>query len=419
MKLAILGADADALELARWAVEHGGHEIVAAYDSEARASELRYLAPRLRLTDNWEELFVSSVADAVIVGRGGREAAGRAGIDPAERRADQFRKLVQAAVPMIVVCPACEAIVGFEIEMIRRDVGAIIVPYVPGNWNPALNLVYNLAASGEQSEIGPLEQATFEREQADRSRDAVLLQLSRDISVLRGVIGFVQTVTASGPTPALGRDPLGPKPAQLPDLANLNVVLGGDEGLSARWSILPAAASSQGRLTLIGKRGRAVVTMPADGDWKYEVVQWKQTTQTFPHHAGTSHVFDWLQTEMQRDEATSFDLWSGYCRDQEAAEAVDRSLARGRTIELFGEEHTEEQSFKGIMAMGGCFMLVAAIAVLGLVVVVESLQLPIRELKLWRLWPVYLLVPIVVFLLLQFLHLAVKREDPAARPEAM
>jgi hypothetical protein len=48
-------------------------------------------------------------------------------------------------------------------------------------------------------------------------------------------------------------------------------------------------------------------------------------------------------------------------------------------------------------------------------VLVESLQLPalllpVRLLFIWRLWPVYLLVAIVIFLLMQFFQLAVKRE---------
>ena len=54
----------------------------------------------------------------------------------------------------------------------------------------------------------------------------------------------------------------------------------------------------------------------------------------------------------------------------------DRSLARGRTIELFNEEHTEEESFKGVMAMGGCLLLVMALGVLFVAVVVEGLRLP-------------------------------------------
>src|SRR4029077_4312375 len=97
------------------------------------------------------------------------------------------------------------------------------------------------------------------------------------------------------------------------------------------------------------------------------------------------------------EESYDENAWLAACRDQEAAEAVDRSLLRGRTIELFNESHSEEQSFKGVMAMGGCLLLVAALAVLFFVVLVESLQLPVHEFLIWRLWPVYLLVPIVVF----------------------
>src|SRR5262249_18937293 len=123
-----------------------------------------------------------------------------------------------------------------------------------------------------------------------------------------------------------------------------------------------------------------------------------------------AEVLFWQLTHAAAGEVPDEDAWLAVCRDQEAAEAVDRSLARGRTIELFNESHSEEQSFKGVMAMGGCLLLVAALFVLLLVVLVESLQLPIREFWVWRLWPVYLLVPIVVFLMLQLLQFAAKRE---------
>src|SRR5438046_4016248 len=122
-------------------------------------------------------------------------------------------------------------------------------------------------------------------------------------------------------------------------------------------------------------------------------------------------VFSWLTHAMETDEFYDADSWLAACRDQEAAEAVDRSLARGRTIELFNEEHTEEESFKGIMAMGGCLLLVMALGVLFVAVVVEGLRLPMRVWPLWRLWPFYLLVPIVAFLLLQLLQVVVKREE--------
>ncbi|HEX5103277.1 MAG TPA: hypothetical protein VFV87_05675, partial [Pirellulaceae bacterium] len=107
--------------------------------------------------------------------------------------------------------------------------------------------------------------------------------------------------------------------------------------------------------------------------------------------------------------------WLDACRDQEAAEAIDRSLARGRTIELFNEEHTEEESFKGVMAVGGCLLLLGALGVVLLATIVEGLQLPLRDWAAWQYWPVYLLAPIVVFLLLQVLQVAIRKHPPSLR----
>jgi hypothetical protein len=408
MKLALLGADADSIALVRWALEQRDHRLVVAYDSRVFAGTLSQLAPGVRVNNSWEELFLGSVADAVIVGRGGREEALDANIDPAERRADQLRKLTQAAVPMIVVCPACESIVGYEIEMIRRDTKAVIVPYVPGEWRAAFGELQDLVSWRENSPLGAIEQIVFQREQKDRSREAVLVQLARDVTLLRRLIGTIQTVTASGPPAAVGRDPLGPKVKELPSLANLSVSFTGDEGLTARWSIVPAARDEQANLSVIGERGSVDLEMPNEGDWSLVVNAEAESREPTPQRHEAEILF-WQLTHAAAGEVPDEDAWVAACRDQEAAETVDRSLARGRTIELFNESYSEEQSFKGVMAMGGCLLLVAALFVLLLVVLVESLQLPIRGFLVWRLWPVYLLVPIVVFLMLQLLQFAVKR----------
>src|SRR5215204_1873668 len=198
MKLALLGVDEDALHLLRWALIDGGHELIAAYDCGSQAEELRTIAPQITLGESWEALVLGSAADAVIVGRGGAGLAGETGIADSERRDKQLRKLAQAAVPMIVVCPACEAIVGFEIEMIRRDVGGIIVPYIPGDRYPGIASLENLASWGQTSPLGAVEQITFEREQADRSRGSVLLRFARDVTLLRHLMGTIRSVVASG-----------------------------------------------------------------------------------------------------------------------------------------------------------------------------------------------------------------------------
>lgn len=411
MKLAILGADAESIELARWAIEQGNHQLVVAYDSESQVTRLSQLSPHVRANSSWEELFLEAVADAVIIGRGGKEAAIAINIDPAERRADQLRKLVQAAVPLIVVCPPCEAIIGFEIEMIRRDVRGVIVPYVPGSLETIVRSVEGLVAWHDNSRIGQVEQIVLEREQTDRRREAILVQLARDAALIRRLIGTIQTVSASGPPATVGRDPLGPKRAELPSLANLSVHFSGDEGLTARWSVVPASGADQAHLSIIGHSGQALLSMPSAGDWTLVISGDRPATKSLQPMNDAEQMFRQLSQALTTEkESPEESDWLSACRDQEVAEAVDRSLSRGRTIELFNEDHTEEQSFKGVMAMWGCLLLVGALAALFLIVVVESLQLPIRSFLVWRLWPVYLLVPIVIFLLLQFLQLAVKRE---------
>ena len=412
MKLALIGADEEALQLVRWAVFAGGHQLLAAYDTGPLASEVAAIAADVRLGDDWESLVLGTQADAVIVARGQAGTSEATGISDDERRADQLRKLAQAAVPMLVVCPACESIIGFEIEMIRRESGGVIVPFIPGQGHTAIVEAAHWLSAPDQSPIGPVEQVVFERRQEDRSRGAVLLQFARDVSLLRQLIGTVRGVTAAGPSPRLGRDPLGPKPRELPALANLSATLTGDPDAPARWSIEPAAEGPGGRLTLVGAAAKGVLEMPLDRPWSVAIGNGPPRTcsQCSDYQSALRRLADAIDARSASDAA-----WLDACRDQEAAEAIDRSLARGRTIELFNEEHTEEESFKGVMAVGGCLLLLGALCVVFVATIVEGLRLPLRDWAVWRYWPVYLLVPIVVFLLLQVLQVAVKKNPPSLR----
>jgi hypothetical protein len=414
MKLALIGADDESLELARWAVHEGGHELISAFDLSGRTDDVKSIAPNVRLNEDWESLVLGSAVNAVVVARAGAGLAAATGMPDDERRAEQLRKLAQAGVPMLVFCPACEAIVGFEVEMIRRDVGGVIAPVTHAWWDSRTDWLYDLLAADEQSKIGRVEQVLFERQQVDRSRSAVLVQLARDVSILRSLLGEVRSVSATGPAPALGRDPLGPKPRELPSLANLSVHLGGNWEPAVRWSISPVAEQEGARLTLVGTRGKATLHMPARGPWSAEVLGENRPLEFAKDSSTCASVVSRLQKAIDRPETVQ-EEWLGACRDQEVAEAVDRSLARGRTIELFGEEHTEEDSFKGVMAVGGCLLLVMALGVVCIATIVEGLRLPMRDWMIWQYWPIYLLVPVVVFLLLQLLQLAVKRDESSLR----
>jgi hypothetical protein len=414
MKLALIGADDESLDLVRWAVNAGGHQLVSAFDVAGRASAVQLIEPHVRLSEDWESLVIGSEVDAVIVARAGAGLSATTGIPDDERRAEQLRKLAQAAVPLLVVCPACEAIVGFEIEMIRRDVGGVIVPSTHVWWDSRTDWLYDLLVAGEQSRIGKVEQVVIDRQQTDRSRPAVLVQLARDVGVLRSLLGEIRSVSATGPAPALGRDPMGPKPKELPSLANLSVHLGGTWEPTVRWTIGPLAEREGATLTLIGDRGRAILQMPNEGPWLADVLGANRPLVHLKESTTAAGLLSRLKDAIAKPEV-AHDQWLNACRDQEVAEAVDRSLARGRTIELFGEEHTEADSFKGVMAMGGCLLLVMALLVVFVATVVEGLRLPLRDWQVWKFWPIYLLVPVVVFLLLQLLQLVIKRDESDLR----
>jgi hypothetical protein len=399
MRLALLGADDEALQLVQSAVAGGAHELVAAYDAGPRAAEVTAIAPAAVVSEDWESLVLGTHAQAVIVARGLAGLASQTGISDEERRADQLRKLAQAAIPLLVICPACESIVGFEIEMIRRDSRGVILPLIPGQHHPSVVELAKSLWAGEGLPVGHIEQIVIEREQGDRGRPAVLAQLARDAAIVRRLVGAIRSVTATGQAPKAGRDPLGPKPEELPALANLSVALGGEIEAPARWSVGPVAAREGAKITLVGERGRAALDLPLADCWQHEIAA----------------ALDRFEQLVAGGEAATA-AWLDACRDQEVAEAVDRSLSRGRTIELYNEQHTEEDSFKGVMAMGGCLLLVGALGVLFVATIVEGLRLPLRDWAVWRYWPVYLLVPIAVFLLLQVLQLIVKKETPDLRP---
>jgi hypothetical protein len=413
MKLALIGADEESLDFVEDELFHGSHQLIAAFDSAAFAAQLRDMAQQVVLDEDWESLLLGTRADLVIVGRGLAQLTDTTGIPDSERRGEQLRKLAQAAVPLLVFVPSCESIVGFEIEMIRRDTGGHIKPYIPAQGN--LTRMLKLVRDGEESAIGRIEQLTFDREMEPRFRPNVLTQFARDVALIRQFIGRIAKITASGPPSPPGRDPLGPKLQTLPSLSNLSVHLQGESDFSARWSIGPVASERGARLTLIGSAGRAIIHMPEPArQWMFEIIgkeseQWSEWVE----HPETSLLP--AEPSQLSNQYHDPDAWLNACRDQEVAEAVDRSLARGRTIELFGEEHTEEDSFKGVMAVGGCLLLVMALGVVFIATIVEGLRLPMRDWMIWQYWPIYLLVPVVVFLLLQLLQLALKRDESSLR----
>jgi cytochrome c biogenesis protein ResB len=77
--------------------------------------------------------------------------------------------------------------------------------------------------------------------------------------------------------------------------------------------------------------------------------------------------------------------WLAACRSMEAVAAVEKSLQRGRTIELNQAEQTEEHAFKGVMASAGCLILMLllvamfVVSLLGIFLAMQFLQTVIEK----------------------------------------
>jgi hypothetical protein len=448
-------------------VSYPDHQLVVAHQiPEPYIDRLREAAPTVEPIENWEALLHEPVAHALIV-----SSHSQLSPDAQEHRADPMRKLTQAGFPMLATFPACESIIGFELEMIRRDVKGLLVPYHPDFCDPILqDLFARLHAEPHGFPLGPLEQVIMERRLASRELSMLRHQLNRDTALIRQLAGGIARVSGLGQAFSPGASPF-----------HLTANFDSPQKTLCSWSLCTTHQPYLARLTLVGAEGQwSLRQCPETHTWAWEepdsadnappvppphsaavraspsrVILDHFLGLLVPNDAETSPVLP--ETQRERDfpaespresllaGSSPYPLtWMDACRAQEAAETVERAVARGRTIELFNEEHSEEGTFKGLMAAGSCSILMLTLLVLVAGAIIEGVRLPYarqreraatreatgsdmtREatpgdtsatLPLWiRLWPVY---PLLLFLLLQTLNLVfVPPSKPKADPEA-
>lgn len=404
LRLAILGCDDDVMEVCRAAHESGEGIVVAAYDARNEAFDHRatLLArfPAITFENEWEALLVRDDIDVVVISGANPAADGES---PARtRRAEQLKKLAQEKVPLLVAHPACEPIIALEVEMIRSDVGGVIVPMTARSRHPAVDelarAIDDAPAEGESD--ADADQIVLTRRLNDRTRGNVLRWLTQDFETLKRLIGPIVKLSAVGPALPTGEDVMN-RPKRTPSLAQLVVSIQGESKRVARWIVEPGETSA----TLAIDRGhqRWRLDMPESDGWSLASPDQLATRGDANNDWGGKH----LATLREAIAGGGDSRWFEAARTLDAVASIDSALSRGRSIEFHNDEISEQSSFKAVMAVWGCLLLV------GTVVLFFGLSIPIqmfaprneqREIVMnWRYAQFCLLVPFVGFIALQLL----------------
>lgn len=352
---------------------------------------------------SWETLLDAGSCDAVLVGGGGWNP----------RRAEAVRALVQAGRTLVLSHPLDLSMVwAYELEMIRADSGARLIPFLPDRRHPLVarcqrTLEAALAGGGA---IGAPETILLERCGTVRDRAAVLAAFARDADLIRVIAGSPGRLSTLGGGSGMPDDD---------DVTwgTLAVGLSGPTSVPVRWQ-MERGPSPGLRLRLRGDRGETTLELP-DGDRVTCTLTTADGEERVPLDRGAA-----ILAELERVGAADTPVhgadpapsvapaatWDDAARTIELAETVPRSLARGRGIDLHQEEFTDLGTFKGTMASVGCGLVLLGLVVLLLATLVGGIA---REAgwewagRLAGAWPVAVLVILSGFLALQLLPVIV------------
>lgn len=395
MNLALLGCDEEILEFAKQVEEAGEHRIVGALCDSSWVTRLGAACSSVRRLPSWDSLLAGNDIDVVVVAR---KLDPQDDFDPAEVRADQLRKLTQVGRTILLFPWSCPSIISFELEMIRQDTGCILAPYAPEWFHPAItDLKTFLTQNGDpgESEIGVIEQLIVDRPLSDRSREAVLAAFCRDAAWIRKLVGEAISISATSPI----RDRVDEKSTE-ESFSGVNVTYVGREPFGVRW-LVSAPSSQQFEVNLIGSSGRRTITANEEG-WILRD-EHAAVIKEYPTWNPTVAILEDLRARIAKKAKGELD-WIGACHDADATDAIERSLQRGRKIELYTTAPSEPATFKGIMSAGGCFLLLGGlltyfvVGVIAFLIAGES-GAPVS----WGLGQVCFLAPFVLFLAFQLL----------------
>lgn len=321
-----------------------------------------------------------------------------------ELRAEGLRRAAAEGLAIVALHPpGPNADPYYQVALSRQETGAIVVPDLPLRRHPAFEALTKALADGR---LGAIRSIRYEAALGESDDDLLGRAFPRVIDAVRGLLGEVEAVTATGSPPGeRPRDSLvvhlrgpggraaevrlergavgvGPGSTLAPDLRARLVVVGSEGSLALEHN-----PDLFGRSLLVERSGAAepVVTEVPPWDPKAAILR--------------------LLTDSAEGRPQPPDL-SDATRAMEVAEAAARSLRRGRTVDLHYEEISELGSFKAFMTSVGCALLLLAPVVYGITRVGLAFGLTWMRYVAWAIVPA-----LALFALLQFLRFAAR--EPA------
>jgi len=393
MKLGLLGIDDRIAEVIA-AATAAGDTVVIGCDLPTACPLADMMVANLPRDPSWEPLLDPQSCDAVLVGVDGWNDA----------RADGVRALVQAGRTLLLSHPLVLSMLwAYEIDMIRGDSGARLIPFLPDRLHPFIRRLQERIEAGlaGAGPLGAVETITMERRLVDRSRDAVLRALAVDADLVRVLSGDPSRLSTLGGADAEAA------------WNTLAVGLSGPSQVPVRWQVVRGDQPGL-RITLVQAEGSCAVDIPDDPPGRTG--------------CGTRRPWTWSgdgsETEMFDRGAVMLDelhrvrqptpiapaAWSDAARAIELAETVPRSLAKGRAIDLHQEEFSELGTFRGTMASLGCGLVLAALLLLVVATVIGGIAReagwPWGE-RIAGIWPWVVLTVLSLFLALQVVPLLI------------
>jgi myo-inositol 2-dehydrogenase/D-chiro-inositol 1-dehydrogenase len=376
MNVVILGRGEEELAWARWLSGRPEHRLDAAYPGFPDASMAGIPVPR-----DLEDALARPGIEAIIVG------------GPLETRGEWLRRAAAEGYAIIVLHPpGPDSESYYQVALSREETGAVIVVDLPLRLHPGVQALRRALAEGD---LGSFRGLRLEATSRPPVASLVRIAFARAVDAIRAILGEIEALTATGDPP--GEDPE----------VELVVQLRGAGALRAETRIRAEAAASA-RLTLLGERGK--LSLDVDAHWltleRPDAEEAIALSPWDPHEA----IMSVLASSMVcRDsgEPPSPNLLDG-TRAMELSEAANRSLRRGRTVELHYESISEESTFKSVMTSTGCLVFLASLFVLPLAMAGAAIGLK------WALYIPYLIPPaLVLFVMLQTLRLAIRRPQAA------